>query len=436
MAGASIGKVENLEDLIRGLIAVRDELHQACEAQVQAAASRSEEVGREVIRSEGMVQDAANQLAVATEKVAHAEQELERAITRANIARSDLHYCLSHPSDASGGIADCSIEGMAVNECESVVSIQEGRLAAAAQAYEMASQNHQKMLGRLEMTRQLAAMAMEQCAQARLACAIRMSTVNQVIEQGVARLAAARQALEAYLATHPPAAQFHAWLMWRPAQGAGVITPDVLRDRMNLSTEQQRMFQEYLYERNPGYRRLVDRYREQWANASGDIERNQVARKVRIHLSGEFGEQMVRHALAPLGAEIETQRPTFVGDDGRYTKTDLFVRDLRAPVVLGRGDGMFAPVGGTMAFDVKCGKAEYLASQRDHMVFQAEGHKQADAQCTICSRDIDDLSPEREEELRDALRSAGSPLVGMLPKKNDIDKSCLSFIREQAEVSI
>ncbi len=39
-----------------------------------------------------------------------------------------------------------------------------------------------------------------------------------------------------------------------------------------------------------------------------------------------------------------------------------------------------------MAFEVKCGKAEYLYSQKDHMVFQAEGHKQADAQCTLCSR--------------------------------------------------
>jgi len=202
---------------------------------------------------------------------------------------------------------------------------------------------------------------------------------------------------------------------------------------MNLSTEQRRMFQEYLYDRNPAYRRKVDAHRSEWASARGEIERNIAARKTRIHLSGEFAEQIARHALAPLGGRIETQRRTFVGDSGRYTKTDLVVTDLRVPVILGRGDGMGARVGGSMAFEVKCGKADYLYSQKDHMVFQAEGHKQADAQCTLCSRDIHDLPEEKEKELRDSLREAGSQLVGMLPYKNEIDQSCLEFIREGVE---
>ncbi|MNV85441.1 hypothetical protein D3C71_1794030 [compost metagenome] len=103
------------------------------------------------------------------------------------------------------------------------------------------------------------------------------------------------------------------------------------------------------------------------------------------------------------------------------------------PVILGRGEGMGAPVGGSMAFEVKCGKAQYLYAQKDHMVFQAEGHKQADAQCTLCSRDVQDLSPQKQKELRDALRQAGSPMVGMLPRKNDIDQSCLDFIRQSEE---
>lgn len=200
-----------------------------------------------------------------------------------------------------------------------------------------------------------------------------------------------------------------------------------------MSAAQRRMFHEYLYDRNPSYRGLVDRYRDQWATAKGDTERNIVARKVRIHLSGEFGEQMARHALAPLGARVETQGRTVVGDQGRYTKTDLLVTGLRAPVILGRGEGMGAPVGGSMAFEVKCGKADYIYSQKDHMVFQAEGHKQADAQCTLCSRDIHDLSPEKEKELRDTLREAGSPMIGMLPRKNEIDQSCLEFIRQDEE---
>jgi hypothetical protein len=34
---------------------------------------------------------------------------------------------------------------------------------------------------------------------------------------------------------------------------------------------------------------------------------------------------------------------------------------------------MGAPVGGSMAFEVKCGKAEYLYSQKDHMIFRPKG---------------------------------------------------------------
>jgi hypothetical protein len=276
-------------------------------------------------------------------------------------------------------------------------------------------------------------MAEQMLVQVQQECNARLASVGRAVEVGTARLTAAQQALNAYLATNPSAGQFHAWLKWDPTQQGGPITPDILRDRMNLSSEHQRMLQDYLYERNPGYRKLVDRYRSQWADAKGDAERNIVARKARIHLSGEFGEQIARHALAPLGGRIETQGRTFVGDDGRYTKTDLLITNLRVPVILGRGEGMGAPVGGSMAFEVKCGKAQYLYSQMEHMVFQSEGHKQADAQCTLCSRDVQDLSPQKQKELRDALRQAGSPMVGMLPRKNDIDQSCLDFIRQSEE---
>uniref|UniRef100_UPI003F58FEA9 hypothetical protein n=1 Tax=Vibrio cholerae TaxID=666 RepID=UPI003F58FEA9 len=62
------------------------------------------------------------------------------------------------------------------------------------------------------------------------------------------------------------------------------------------------------------------------------------------------------------------------------------------------------------------------------MVFQSGGHQEANASMTICSRDIKDLTPEQEEELREALRSAGSPLIGMLPTKDEIDKACWDMV--------
>lgn len=286
---------------------------------------------------------------------------------------------------------------------------------------------------RVELARQALAIAKQALEESKAECAARFAAVKQSVDLATGRLTAAQMALNAYLATNAPAAQFHSWLHWNPAQYGAPVTPDALRDRMNLSAEQRMLLQEYLHDRSPAYRGLVDKYRGEWASAKGDVERNIVDRKVRINLSGEFAEQLARHALAPLGGRIETQGRTFVGDNGRYTKTDLIVTDLRVPVVWGRGEGMGAPVGGSMAFEFKCGKADYLYSEKDHMVFQAEGHKKADAHCTLCSRDIHDLPPEKEKELRDTLRSAGSPMVGMLPRKNEIDQSCLAFVQQREE---
>lgn len=338
--------------------------------------------------------------------------------------------------DDTGGNEAGAQADAAVEEAQSGLEQAQAELDEAQEALEEATENREAMEQRVECAKQALSLAEQVLEQSRAECAARFAAVSQSVDVATARLTAAQQALNAYIATNPHVAQFHSWRHWNPAQHGVPITPDTLRDRMNLSAEQRVLLQEYLYDRNPAYRGLVDKYRGEWAAAKGDAERNIVARKTRIHLCGEFGEQIARHALAPLGGRIETQGRTFVGDNGRYTKTDLLVTNLRVPVILGRGEGMGAPVGGSMAFEVKCGKADYLFSQRDHMVFQAQGHKQADAQCTLCSRDIHDLPPEKEKELRDTLRETGSPLVGMLPRKNEIDQSCLDFIRHDKEEKI
>jgi hypothetical protein len=468
MAQVSIGQVEYLEDLVRGLLSVREALETSCQEQIAVAESKYEEACAEVENSECMLENAVQQEQAAQQAVETAQQNLASSHSALSSAQSALSSCMAQPKDKDGDSPDCSGEESHVASAEAAVEQAQAELGQAQAELEQAKENRQAMEQRVDLAKQTAAMAqqvLEQTLQecnarlvsvsqaiavgiARLADAQRAldaylatnppaeqfhESVSQAIEVGTARLADAQRALDAYLATNPPAKQFHEWLKWDPAKHGGPITPDILHDRMNLSAEQRRMFQEYLYERDPAYRRQVDRYRVEWKEAKGDAERNIVARKTRTHLSGAFGEQMARHALAPLGGKIETQGRTFVGDGGRYTKTDLIVMDLRAPVILGCGEGMGAPMGGSMAFEVKCGRADYLYAQKDHMAFQAEGHKQADAHCTLCSRDIHDLPPEKERELRDALRDAGSPIVGMLPSKNEIDQSCLGFVHQGEE---
>jgi hypothetical protein len=417
MAQVSIGEVENLEDLVRGLESVREALESACREQIAAAEDKCAVAFEEKQNSERMLESAS---LAEQEK----QQNLESADDAVSTAEAALSACEAQ-SDEDGYRPICSSEETEVAEAQAAVADAQSELVQA-------TENRQQMEQRVECGNKALAMAENTLEQAQLECTSRLNAVCIAIETGKARLTVAQHALEAYLATHPDAAKFYSWLHWHPETGKPV-TPDVIRDRMNLSIEQRRLLQEYLYDRNPAYRAQVDKYRGEWASAKGDVERNMVNRKARIHLSGEFAEQMARHALAPLGGKIETQRRTYVGDGGRYTKTDLIVTGLIVPVILGRGDGMGAPVGGSMAFEVKCGKPDYLYTQKEHMTFQAEGHKQADAHCTICSRDIHDLPPEKEKELRDALRDAGSPLVGTLPTKNDIDQSCLEFIQQGAD---
>ncbi len=433
MALVSIGQVENLEDLVRDLHTVYEALETSCCAQIALAERKSEDAHNALQHSEGLLDEAIQQELEASQTSEDAQQAVDTAYASLDAAESSLSSCMAQPLDEDGSSPDCSWEHDCAHQARAEVDQACNALEQARADLERAMKNRMAMEHRLEMTRQAASMTAQALAQAQQECNARLLCVSQAIDLGVARLSAAQQALEAYLATHPVAADFRSWLKWDPVKQGGVVTPDVLRDRMNLSAEHRQMLQEYLYERNPEYRAKVDRFREQWVAAKGDVERNGVVRKVRIELCGEFGEQLARHALAPLGGRIETQGRTFVGDNGRYTKTDLLITDLRVPVVLGRGPGMGAPVGGSLALEVKCGKAQYLYAQKDHMVFQAEGHKQADAQCTLCSRDIKDLSPEKEKELRDALREAGSPLIGMLPSKNEIDLSCLDFIRQSQE---
>ena len=398
-----------------------------------AAQGKYGEAREEAQHSENLLEVSRRQEQAARQQFDEARERLELVDDKLQAAQCSLATCEAQPCDESGDSLGCASEASDVAQAQAALGQAQADAQQAACVVEQARENGQAMAQRVEYAQRAVALAETTLERAQAECAVRMASVSQSVDEATGRLAAAQQALNAYLATDPTAAQFHAWLHWDPAQQGRHITPNQLRDRMNLSPAQQRLFQAYLHDRDPAYRDLVNKYRGAWAAARGEAERNLVARKARTHLSGTFAEHMVRHALAPLGEKIATQGRTYVGDSGRYTKTDLLVTGLRVPVILGRGEGMGAPVGGSMAFEVKCGQAGYLYGQKAHMVFQAEGHKQADAQCTICSRDIRDLPPEKEKELRETLRTAGSPLVGMLPRKDEIDRSCQEFIHGTEE---
>lgn len=239
-----------------------------------------------------------------------------------------------------------------------------------------------------------------------------------------ARLARACDALERYAAEHPES--FAAWARWTPP-ASGIANPAVFAERFGrISPALMRDALAREAERDPRFREKIEESGRLYAGTSSLAERAKILRQARINASGEFAERMVAEVFRPLG-DVSTQNRTHF-DDGRYTKTDLFVRNLRAPVLLGRGDRAYAPKGGSVAFEVKAGKDSYLLSQEEHLVFQAGGHRSADASATICTADIHDLPPDTERALRDRMREAGSPIIALLPRKRDIDRAIFEAV--------
>jgi hypothetical protein len=423
MAYVSVGKVENLEESIAGLQSAYDSMESACQAQIASAEAKLADAQQEADNSTQLLGAALEAEMEAGQQIEQAQEQHASVNEQFSSACSSLSAC-----EASGNYepSDCSSEEAEVAAAESTIAETESAVVAAEEAFQAAKDHRMRVEQRNELAHQCLDMATQLDETVQTECTIRLASAAAHLETGKARLENARAALNAYLDTHPPAAEFYSWLTWTPDPNTP-ITPKELHSRLNLSVEQQRYYFEYLADRDTAFRAKIADYRSQLNSANGPVERLAVQLKIRRNLSGYCGEKIVEQALSPLGRKADTQaRTTF--EDGRFTKTDLIIEDLKMPVILSRGRGMSASAGGSIAIEVKCGRASYLYSQKDHMVFQSGGHQEAKASMTVCSRDIKDLTPEQEEELREALRNAGSPLIGMLPTKDEIDKACWEMV--------
>jgi len=439
MAYVSVGRVENLEEALADLQGLCDSMESAARQCLDAAKNKELEAGLEAANSARMLEEATLEEAEASRRLEQARQDVSAAQARLESANSALDHCEAGGSydegdeDDEGGHytpPDCGLEEDEVFAAEQEAQEADAAEVEADQAFEAAKEQRRQLDLRAELSRDCLARAANLAEMVHGVCAVRLACAANLLSSGQARLRRAQEALNAYLATNHEAAKFYAYLNWSPPPNK-VVTPKDLAERLNMSPEQRRLFLEYLIERDPAFRGHIAEYRRQLGAAKGPAEKLAVQLKIRRHLSGYCGEKLVEQALKPLGATVTTQART-VFEDGRFTKTDLVIENLKAPVILGQGKGMGAPAGGSIAIEVKCGQASYLYAQKDHMVFQAGGHRKADASMTVCSRDIKDLTPEQEEELREALRKAGSPLIGMLPKKEDLDQACWQAVNGYA----
>ena len=386
----TIASIENMDDVYSSLV-----------AEYEDAADAVRETETEL----GQLQDSADAA------LCEAEQAVEEA--RAEVVRLETLVDSLEAKAASHDDEDDDDDS-----CED-------ELASALAALDAANE----VLCECEARREKAAETVRKTAQLRenflttsRASMMRMQALGEAC---AARVRHASETLERYIAEHPgsTAAAFADWIRWTPSTSAPV-RPDTLAARIKDVNLREALA--YEAGRDPRFRAKIEEYGRRWAAASTLTQKASVLRQARINGSGELAERVVAAVFRPIG-DVSTQTRT-VFDDGRYTKTDLVVRNLRVPVILGRGDRAFAPKGGSLALEVKAGQASYLRSQGDHLVFQAGGHRSADAAATVCTADIHDLPEARERELRDRLRSAGSPMLGMLPRKRAIDRALYEAI--------
>ena len=427
----SVGNVENLEDAVRNLNSIAEQLDAACAAKeanlLQKVAETTAISGQcsqelaEAVKAEAQAMEAmsAAEAALATAEAELASAEADLAAAEANVSYDEDGDEI--PPDTSSEEAAVSAAEAQVNECQATLEQRQSELEAKKEA-RMLAERRSELASQCQMAAQKVSEAAIQVF------ATTRAKVASVVQQGVAALAKASDALQRYLASNPEAKKFYDWIKWNP-NPSKPVGPTTLHCRMNLSVEQQKYFLQYLCDRDPAVRAKFADYATRLANAATADERDKIELQARKTLSGFYGEKLVEYAFKPLGTGVSTQSRT-VFEDGRYTKTDLVVTGLKVPVILGKGEGMAAPVGGSIAIEVKCGHSAYLKQQTDHMIFQAGGHKAADASVTVCTRDIKDLSPEEQKELRRKLREAGSPLIGMLPKKDDLDEACNEVLEE------
>ena len=303
----------------------------------------------------------------------------------------------------------------------------ESQLAPARQEYEEAVRHREALERRYEMAVKCVNLAQDRLENLHMKFESGKRSIELAVSRGCSRLDMAYQDLIKYISRIVPDVRnnLDKWFNEKPEKNVPV-RPNEILDKLDVDYNVVDAILEYLYSTDLGFRTNVDGYCNEMN--LGDI--NGAELKIKKQMVGRLCEEIVIRAFKSISTEISTQARESL-PDGRYTKVDMIVYGLTNPLVLGRGEGMGAREGGSLAVEVKSGHSSYLYQQLSHMQDQAFGHKSCDASCVICTRDIHDLSPEKENELRDKLREAGSPMIGMLPRKDDLDSRCINFVKEK-----
>lgn len=297
-------------------------------------------------------------------------------------------------------------------------------LYQAEQEYERAKVRRERLERRYELAQKCLEIATENLEETTSIFNITLNDINEKKNSCLFRINRAYEDLKNYLSTLNSTSlkKVEEYIKYSYKE-KNPVKPDEILKRLNLSSVEMFAILYEKYAKDEKFFNLINNYREE----AKTISKEEIITKLKKNLAGSLGEEIVIRAFVPYGKNVLTQERT-VTEDGKYTKTDLILKDLKVPIILGKGEGMGAREGSDLAIEVKTGKSTYLYAQKEHMQFQSLGHLDSKLSCTICSKDIKNLGSEKEEELRKVMKNSGSPLFGMLPYKEDLDKVCIDFV--------
>lgn len=408
---ANVFNLETIFNTIKNLNTVNRETGEHCDEGLYNAESFYQQTQGELNVSEVMLN----------------ASRAEEAVKLAQQVAADVRMAKALAYEAS---AVASMNPVAIAAASAEVAAAGEELARATEEYRKAVEHRERLEHRVELAQKCVNIAQEMNETLRLRFNYSRAEVSKTILEGNGRLQAAYSDIERYLSRVSKVAlqDIKDFYDWKPEENKPV-TPKDVHDRLDASKNVVNAILEYLYVTDPKFHNSIDRLCAQLKVQGNEVS---VETKVKKNIVGRLCEELVIRSFSPMGERVETQGVYYL-EDGSYTKADMILYGLKEPLILGRGDGMGFTKGGNLGIEVKSGNKEYIYSQLSHMEKQAKGHSQCDISCTVCSRDIKNLPPEKEDMLRSKLKEAGSPMIGMLPYKSELDAECINFVKAKAE---
>ena len=413
---ADVNEIFELPNVASQLLSLQSETNSACQKARHEAEQILDETQREERNSLQLLNTARE-----IEEAAQAAMVVAEGVMTAAEARLAAAVAEEAAAVASGN--PVAIAGAAAEVVAAQQAYQQARQAyeMARQAYEVAKAHRELLEKRYEMAKQAVNLAQMMKSKLEMNCMKCLAQVAPLVEQGVSRITQAHSDLQQYHAESTRVSNFQQWQNYQPKIGQPVKPPEI-NSRLNPSAEVMKGLLENRYKNDPNFKALVDSYREQAKTNRGGVET-----QIKRNMAGKFAEEIVKDALKPYGGVYQTQGRVDL-PDGSYTKPDFILQDLKVPMIFGKGEGMGVREKGSIGIEVKTGQENYFWRQREHLEQQAKGHVHCDASWTICSRDVQELEADKQRTLRSDIRNAGSPIIGVLPKKEDLDKACLNFV--------